>query len=324
MEDKKVLLEVKNLKEYFPIKAGLLNRQVGSVKAVDDVSFTVNHCETLGVVGESGCGKSTTGRAVLRLIEPTDGEIYFDGTDIRKLSKNELRKFRSRMQIVFQDPLSSLDPRYTIQKALAEPYKEHTNLSKAEIDDKILEVMEKVGLLSFHAGKYPHELSGGQRQRIGIARAISMQPEFIVCDEPVSALDVSIQSQILNLMKKIQQDLSLSYMFISHDLSVVKYISDRIAVMYLGHIVEIAPSDELFAHKLHPYTQALTNSIPIPDPEHEKKRIILEGDVPSPANPPKGCPFHTRCKQCTKRCTEERPSLKEVSTGHFVSCHLYD
>lgn len=324
MSENNVLLEINHLKKYFPIKAGLVNRQVGAVKAVDDVTLKVHRCETLGIVGESGCGKSTMGRSVLRLTEPTDGEILFDGIDVRALSPEQLRAFRSRMQIVFQDPLSSLDPRYSIYKTLSEPFKQHTKLSESEIKDQVSAVMEKVGLPAFHARKYPHELSGGQRQRIGIARAISVSPDFIVCDEPVSALDVSIQSQILNLMKELQQDLELSYMFISHDLSVVKYISDRIAVMYLGHLVEVAESEELFKNRLHPYTQALTSSIPVPDPTAVRNRILLEGDVPSPANPPSGCPFHTRCTQCTKRCSEERPSLKEVSPGHFVACHLYD
>ena len=265
-EEKEVLLKVDHLKTYFPIRKGFFNKVVGHDKAVDDVSFFVNRCETLGVVGESGCGKSTMGRSVLRLVQPTAGSVVFDGVDVCKLSAEEMRKFRSRMQIVFQDPLSSLDPRYTIDRTLAEPLKQHTNMSDAEIKDKVLELMEKVGLPAFHATKFPHEFSGGQRQRIGIARAISLNPEFIVCDEPVSALDVSIQSQVLNLLRELQHELKLSYLFISHDLSVVKYISDRVAVMYLGHIVEMAESEELFAHKLHPYTQALTSAIPIPTP----------------------------------------------------------
>ena len=318
------LLEVKGLKTYFPIKKGLFNRPVGYVKAVDDVSFTVNRCETLGVVGESGCGKSTMGRSVLRLIEPTAGEIYYDGTDVRALKPEELRSFRRRMQIIFQDPLSSLDPRYTIDRALAEPLKLHTNMTNAEIHDKVLDLMAQVGLPAFHAHKFPHEFSGGQRQRIGIARAISMNPEFIVCDEPVSALDVSIQSQVLNLLRELQQKMRLSYLFISHDLSVVKYISDRIAVMYLGHIVELATAEELFAHRLHPYTQALISAIPIPDPHNQRQRIVLKGNVPNPANPPKGCPFHERCSQCKEICRQEKPVFQEVAPGHFVSCHLYD
>ncbi len=323
-EEKEILLKVDHLKTYFPIRKGFFNKVVGHVKAVDDVSFFVNRCETLGVVGESGCGKSTMGRSVLRLVQPTAGSVVFDGVDVCKLSNEELRKFRSRMQIVFQDPLSSLDPRYTIDRTLAEPLKQHTNMTDAEINDKVLELMEKVGLPAFHATKFPHEFSGGQRQRIGIARAISLNPEFIVCDEPVSALDVSIQSQVLNLLRELQNELKLSYLFISHDLSVVKYISDRVAVMYLGHIVEMAKSDELFAHKLHPYTQALTSAIPIPNPHLTKQRIVLQGDVPNPANPPKGCPFHERCSQCKAICREERPEFKEVSPGHYVSCHLYN
>ena len=318
------LLEVSGLKTYFPIKKGLLGRAVGYVKAVDDVSFTVGRCETLVVVGESGCGKSTMGRSVLRLIEPTDGKVMFDGTDVRALSPADLRSFRKRMQIIFQDPLSSLDPRYTIDRTLAEPLKLHTNLSDAEIHDKVLDLMAQVGLPAFHATKFPHEFSGGQRQRIGIARAISMNPEFIVCDEPVSALDVSIQSQVLNLLRELQQKMHLSYLFISHDLSVVKYISDRIAVMYLGHIVELAESEELFAHRLHPYTQALTSAIPIPDPHLQQHRIVLQGNVPNPADPPKGCPFHERCEHCMEICKTEKPQFKEVCPGHFVSCHLYN
>ena len=323
-EEKDVLLRVNHLKTYFPIKKGFFNKVVGHVKAVDDVSFFVNRCETLGIVGESGCGKSTMGRSVLRLVEPTEGEVIFDGVDVRKLSPAEMRDFRKRMQIIFQDPLSSLDPRYTIEKTLAEPLKLHTNLSDAEINDTILDLMGKVGLQSFHAKKFPHEFSGGQRQRIGIARAISLNPDFIVCDEPVSALDVSIQSQVLNLLQELRGQMNLSFLFISHDLSVVKYISDRIAVMYLGHIVEMAESEELFAHRLHPYTQALTSAIPIPDPHLTKERIILQGNVPNPANPPSGCPFHERCVHCMGVCKEKMPELKEVSPGHYVSCHLYE
>ena len=323
-EEKDTLLRVSHLKTYFPIKKGFFNKVVGHVKAVDDVSFFVNRCETLGVVGESGCGKSTMGRSVLRLIEPTEGEVLFDGVDVRALKSDELRAFRKRMQIIFQDPLSSLDPRYTIDRTLAEPLKLHTDLSDAEIREKVLDLMAQVGLQPFHASKFPHEFSGGQRQRIGIARAISLNPDFIVCDEPVSALDVSIQSQVLNLLRELQEKMHLSYLFISHDLSVVKYISDRIAVMYLGHIVEMAESNELFAHKLHPYTQALTSAIPIPNPHLNKERIVLQGNVPNPANPPSGCPFHERCAQCMGICKEEAPAFREVSPGHYVSCHLYD
>ena len=323
-DEKDTLLQVSHLKTYFPVKKGMFNKVVGHVKAVDDVSFFVKHCETLGVVGESGCGKSTMGRSVLRLVEPTEGEVLFDGVDVRKLSPAELRQFRKRMQIIFQDPLSSLDPRFTIEKTLKEPLKLHTSLSDVEINEKVLDLMAKVGLQPFHAKKFPHEFSGGQRQRIGIARAISLNPEFIVCDEPVSALDVSIQSQVLNLLRELQDELKLSYLFISHDLSVVKYISDRIAVMYLGHIVEMAESEELFAHKLHPYTQALTSAIPIPNPHLCRQRIVLQGNVPNPANPPKGCPFHERCSQCMEICREQRPEFREAAPGHYVSCHLYD
>ena len=318
------LLEVKNLKKYFPIMGGFIKKKVGDVKAVDDVSFTVNACETLGVVGESGCGKSTMGRSVLRLTEPTEGEIYFEGRDIRSLGAAEMRKFRKHMQIVFQDPLSSLDPRWTVDRILAEPLKKHTDMSDAEINKKVLELMDVVGLPSYHAYKYPHEFSGGQRQRIGIAKALTLNPKFIVCDEPVSALDVSIQSQVLNLMKDLQKEYQLSYLFISHDLSVVKYISDRIAVMYLGRLVEIAESGELFRHKLHPYTEALVSAIPIPNPHLARKRVVLNGDVPNPADPPSGCAFHKRCSRCMEICSRERPELREVKTGHLVACHLYD
>ncbi|MPL98747.1 Oligopeptide transport ATP-binding protein OppF [bioreactor metagenome] len=323
-EAKNTLLQVNHLKTYFPIKSGFFNKVVGYVKAVDDVSFHLDRCETLGIVGESGCGKSTLGRSVLRLITPTSGEVLFDGVDICKLKPEQMRAYRTRMQIMFQDPLSSLDPRYTIDKTLAEPLKLHTKMSDAEIKERVLELMSRVGLPPYHAHKYPHEFSGGQRQRIGIARAIFLNPDFIVCDEPVSALDVSIQSQVLNLLKQLQNEMKLSYLFISHDLSVVKYISDRVAVMYLGHIVEMACSEELFAHKLHPYTQALTSAIPIPDPHLDKQRIVLEGDVPNPANPPEGCTFHERCTHCMQRCREVVPEFKEVSPGHYVSCHLYN
>ena len=323
-EEKDTLLQVSHLKTYFPIKKGFFNKVVGHVKAVDDVSFFVKRCETLGVVGESVCGKSTLGRSVLRLIEPTEGEVLFDGVDVRKLKPDELRTFRKRMQIIFQDPLSSLDPRVTIDRTLAEPLKLHTDMSDAEVKEKVLDLMAQVGLQPFHATKFPHEFSGGQRQRIGIARAISLNPDFIVCDEPVSALDVSIQSQVLNLLRELQGKMNLSYLFISHDLSVVKYISDRIAVMYLGHIVEMAEANELFAHKLHPYTQALTSAIPIPNPHLNKERIVLQGNVPNPANPPSGCPFHERCAHCMGICKEEAPAFREVSPGHYVSCHLYD
>ena len=318
------LLEVNHLKKYFPITGGFLKKKIGDVKAVDDVSFYVNERETLGIVGESGCGKSTMGRSVLRLIEPTEGEVIFNGTDVRALSTKELADFRKNMQIVFQDPLSSLDPRWTINKILAEPLKRHTDLSDKEIEDRVLELMDVVGLPAYHAGKYPHEFSGGQRQRIGLAKALTLNPKFIVCDEPVSALDVSIQSQVLNLMKDLQEKYQLSYLFISHDLSVVKYISDRIAVMYLGHIVETAESEELFANMLHPYTQALISAVPIPDPHADRKRVVLSGDVPNPANPPSGCTFHKRCNQCMEICSQVAPEMKEVRKGHFVACHLYD
>ena len=318
------LLEVNHLKKYFPIKKGWGRKPTAVVKAVDDVSFTINACETLGVVGESGCGKSTTGRSVLRLIEPTEGEIFFDGQDIRKLAPEQLRLFRKNMQIIFQDPMSSLDPRWTVERLIAEPLRVNGQLSEQEIRERVAQLMEVVGLPAFHSYKYPHEFSGGQRQRIGIARALALAPRLIVCDEPVSALDVSIQSQILNLMKDLQQKYQLSYMFISHDLSVVRYISDRIAVMYLGRIVEIGGADEVFARRLHPYTKALISALPVPDPHVTHARIQLEGDVPNPVSPPSGCTFHQRCSYCMERCRTQAPQLREVEPGHFAACHLFD
>lgn len=317
------LLEVKHLKKYFPVGKGLSSGRRGVVRAVDDVSFSVAERETLGVVGESGCGKSTTGRSVLRLIEPNAGEIYFDGQNVRAFDKEEMRKFRRNMQIVFQDPLSSLDPRWTVDRLLAEPMKIHTDMSKQDIAGRIASLMEVVGLSPYQATRYPHEFSGGQRQRIGLARALALNPKFIVCDEPVSALDVSIQSQALNLMKDLQEQLGLTYMFISHDLSVVKYVSDRIAVMYLGRIVETAPSGELFQHRLHPYTQALFEAIPVPNPHKKHQRHGLEGDVPNPITPPSGCTFHPRCPKCMDICKRQAPEFCEASPAHFVRCFLY-
>lgn len=316
------LLEVKGLKKHFPITKGVFNKQVGAVKAVDGVNFTVEAGETLGIVGESGCGKSTTGRAILRLLEPTEGEILFEGVDIRKLNPEELRRFRTNMQIVFQDPFASLDPKWTVQRTLEEPFRTHLKLSEAEIKDRVAQLMEVVGLSPYHAERFPHEFSGGQRQRIGIARALALNPKFIVCDEPVSALDVSIQSQVLNLLQDLQEKFSLTYLFISHDLSVIQFICNRVGVIYLGRMVELAPTEEMFKEPFHPYTKALMSAVPVPDPEAPKNQIILSGDVPNPANPPSGCTFHTRCPVATDICRSVVPEWKEVSTGRFVACHL--
>ncbi|MEJ8547317.1 dipeptide ABC transporter ATP-binding protein [Brevibacillus borstelensis] len=318
------LLEVKDLKKHYPIKKGLFGKQVGAVKAVDGVSFSIQPGETLGIVGESGCGKSTTGRAILRLIEPTAGEVLFDGQDIRKLPPDEMRKFRTNMQIVFQDPYASLDPRWTVQRTLEEPLRTHLQLSEAEIKDRIAELMSVVGLAPYHASRFPHEFSGGQRQRIGIARALALRPKFVVCDEPVSALDVSIQAQVLNLMQDLQSQFSLTYMFISHDLSVVKFICDRVGVMYLGRMVEMAPTAEMFAEPLHPYTKALMSAVPVPDPEAARERIVLTGDVPNPQSPPSGCTFHTRCPYVMDSCRQIVPEWREVSPGRHVACHLFE
>lgn len=316
------ILKVENLKKYFPIKAGVVQKTVGYVKAVDDISFEINKGETLGLVGESGCGKSTTGRTILRLLEKTDGNVIFKGTDLHSLNKKQLRSLRPEMQIIFQDPYSSLNPRITIGEIIGEALLEHNLATKAEITDKVLQVMEICGLAPYHIRRYPHEFSGGQRQRIGIARALILNPEFIVADEPVSALDVSIQSQIINLLMESQDKSGFSYLFISHDLSVVKHISHKVGVMYLGSLVELAPKDELYAHPVHPYTKALLAAVPIPDPTIKKNRIILKGDIPSPANPPSGCKFHTRCPYATKKCSEEIPEYRCVGNNHFVACHL--
>ena len=318
------LLEVKNLKKYFPIKGGLFNKTIAQVKAVDDVRFFIKEGETLGIVGESGCGKSTTGRAVLRLHEPTAGEVVFDGIDLVKLGKEELRVKRRNMQLIFQDPYSSLNPRMTVGDIVGEPLEIHDKLKGADKTDRVKELLNFVGLSPYHVRRYPHEFSGGQRQRIGIARAIALRPKFIICDEAVSALDVSIQAQVINLFQELQQKLDLTYMFISHDLSVVKHISNRISVMYLGTMVEMAESDRLFENPVHPYTQALLSAIPIAEPSNIKERIILEGDVPSPVNPPLGCVFHTRCKYCMDVCKEIKPEFKDIGDSHFVACHLVD
>lgn len=317
------LLVVKNLKKYYPITGGVLGGEVGVVKAVDDVSFTVKRGETLGLVGESGCGKSTTGRSLLRLIEPTSGEINFDGTDVMSLSTDAMRKMRRDMQIVFQDPFASLNPRHNIEKILEEPLIVHGLDSSAERKKRVQEMLEIVGLSSYHASRYPHQFSGGQRQRIGIARALMLKPKLIVADEPVSALDVSIQSQVLNLMQDLQREFGLTYLFIAHDLSVVRHISDRVGVMYLGRIVELTTSSQLYSNPLHPYTKALLSAVPSPDPDAVRERVILQGDVPSPAKPPSGCTFHTRCPHVTEECRTVRPEFADTGDGHFVACHLY-
>ena len=319
------LVVVTNLVKYFPVRAGVLQRIQGWVQAVDDVSLTIKEGETLGLVGESGCGKTTVGQAILRLIEPTSGSIRFGGADITTLPQSELKTLRRSMQIVFQDPYSSLDPRKTIGESVAEGLKIHRIGSAREQHQRVLELLHRVGLEDYHARRYPHEFSGGQRQRVGIARALALNPRFIVADEPVSALDVSIQAQVLNLLRDLQQDLGLTYLFIAHNMSVVEHISDRIAVMYLGKIVEVAPTRELFSNPLHPYTQALLSAVPVPNPRHKRERIILTGDVPSPLNPPSGCRFHPRCPQVMNDiCPLREPTLIELNPGHWVSCWLHE
>jgi oligopeptide transport system ATP-binding protein len=315
------ILEVRNLKKYFPVKKGILSRTVGEVKAVDGVSFSLERGETLGLVGESGCGKTTAGRSILRLIEPTSGEVVFDGQDLLQMNKEEMRRVRASFQIIFQDPFSSLDPRMNVEQIIGEPIVNHTKSPKREIRDRVAYLMRRVGLHPEQMSRYPHEFSGGQRQRIGIARALAVNPLAIVCDEPVSALDVSIQAQVMNLLAQLQEEMNLSFLFIAHDLSVVEYISDRVAVMYLGRIVELASGRELYENPQHPYTQALLSAVPIPDPEVRKRRIILEGDVPSPLNPPAGCGFHTRCPFRKSICAEERPLFRDVGNGHWVECY---
>lgn len=320
-----ILLDVQNLKKYFPIKRGLLSKTVGNVKAVDDVSFQIKKGETLGLVGESGCGKTTIGRTLLRLIEPTGGKVFFEGQDVTEMGANDLKKLRKDMQIIFQDPYSSLNPRMTVGGMITEILKYHKISEGQEAEKRVNELLETVGLSKLHARRYPHEFSGGQRQRIGIARALSVEPKFIVCDEPVSALDVSIQSQIINLLQDLQRDLGLTYLFISHDLSVVEHISDRVSVMYLGQIVEIADREELYAHTKHPYSEALLSAVPIPDPRKKTNRIILTGDVPSPANVPSGCYFHPRCPKIIKgTCEHVQPALSSLNqSSHMVKCLLY-
>ena len=319
-----ILLEVRNLKKYFPIKGGMFNSTVGQVKAVDGISFTLKRGTTMGLVGESGCGKYTAGRTILRLLERTSGEILFNGRDIGTLSKKELRAIRPQLQIIFQDPYSSLSPRLPVGEIIGEAVREHNIVPKEEYEDYLDKIMAECGLQPFHKDRYPHEFSGGQRQRICIARALALNPSFVVCDEPVSALDVSIQAQIINLLKNLQDEHKLTYLFISHDLSVVEHISDTIGVMYLGNLVETGDKEDIFRNPLHPYTQALFSAIPMPDPDVKMNRVILEGSIPSPANPPAGCKFHTRCSRCMKRCEEEVPGTYEVEPGHFVTCHLYE
>ena len=320
------LVTVTDLKKHFPIMKGVFRRQVGAVRAVDGISFDIYRGETLGLVGESGSGKSTAGRTVLRLEKPTAGSIRFEDQDLTELSSARLRKLRPRMQMVFQNPHSSLNPRMTVASIIGEPIVEHRSLGKQERRARIGELLELVGLDPTHANRYPHEFSGGQRQRIGIARAIALDPDFIVCDEPIAALDVSIQAQVVNLLERVQDELGLAYLFISHDMSMVRHIADRVAVMYLGRIVELAPVDQLYESPKHPYTRALHSAVPVPDPvvEGQRVRVILKGDIPSPANPPSGCPFHTRCPVARDRCTSEVPDNREIEPGHIVACHFAD
>jgi oligopeptide transport system ATP-binding protein len=317
------LLAIKNLKKYFPVKGGIFSKTIGYVKAVDDISFNIKKGETLGMVGESGCGKTTTGRAIIRIIEPTEGQVRFEGKNLLELKKLELRKERRNIQIIFQDPVGSLNPRMTVGNIVGEPLVIHNIVkNRKEKEEKVKNLLEIVGLNEGYAKRYPHEFSGGQRQRIGIARALALNPKLIICDEPVSALDVSIQAQIINLLEELQEELKLTYLFIAHDLSVVKHISNRVAVMYLGKIVELAPTVELYSNPQHPYTEALLSAVPIADPTVTRKRIILGGDVPSPFNPPLGCRFHPRCKYVKKICNEQEPELIDRGNGHFVACHF--
>lgn len=323
-KDPENLLVVKNLKKYFPIKSSFFKMVVGNVKAVDGVSFKIKKGTTMGLVGESGCGKSTIGRTILRLIDKTEGEVYFNGRELFSLSKEELRKERPNIQIIFQDPYSSLSPRLPVGEIIGEAVREHNIVPSEEFDEYITRVMAACGLPEYAKSRYPHEFSGGQRQRICIARALALNPDFILCDEPVSALDVSIQAQIINLLKDLQKEFGLTYLFISHDLSVVEHISDTVGVMYLGNMVEFAPTTKLFTKPLHPYTEALFSAIPVPDPDFHMDRIILEGSIPSPANPPKGCKFHTRCRKCMEICKYVTPSFKEIEEEHYCACHLYN
>jgi oligopeptide/dipeptide ABC transporter ATP-binding protein len=330
MSEQDIIMEVNSLKKYFPIKKGIFRKTVGNVKAVDDVSFYIKEGETLGLVGESGCGKSTTGRCLIRLLDATDGEVKFkknnEMIDLNSLDKKELKKIRRDIQIIFQDPFSSLDSRMSVRDIIAEPLKLNKIGTKKERTDKVRELLQKVGLRDYQMNRYPHEFSGGQRQRIGIARALALNPDLIVCDEPVSALDVSVQAQIINLMKDLQEEMGLTYLFIAHDLSVIEYISDRVMVMYLGKIVEVADADEIYSNPEHPYTEALLKAIPIADPRAKNVRLPLEGSVPNPANPPSGCNFHTRCLYAEDICRKKEPELqpKENDQEHFVACHFHD
>jgi len=318
-----VLLKVRNLKKYFPVRGGILSKVIGYVRAVDEISFDIKEGETLGLVGESGCGKTTAGRTITRLLEPTAGEVDFEGKDVFKLSKEELRKSRRNIQIIFQDPFGSLNPRMTVGDIVGESLTIHKIAkSKKEKEERVKDLLETVGLNAGHIRRYPHEFSGGQRQRIGIARALALNPKLVICDEAVSALDVSIQAQVINLLEDLQEKFKLTYLFIAHDLSVVKHISDRVAVMYLGKIVELTSTYELYDNPQHPYTEALLSAVPIPDPTLYRQRIVLEGDVPSPFNPPKGCRFHPRCKYAKPICSQEEPKLIDINGGHYVACHL--
>jgi len=323
-QEQDYLVKVENLVMWFPIRRGVFQRTVGYVHAVDGVSFDIRRGETLGLVGESGCGKTSTGRTLLQLYRPSHGKVYFDGVDLTKIPREELRKMRSRMQMIFQDPYASLNPRMTVEEIVGEPLQVHGIAKGREVTERVRQLLGLVGLNQAYIDRYPHEFSGGQRQRIGLARSLSLNPDLIVCDEPISALDVSIQAQVINLLEDLQEKLELTYLFIAHDLSAVRHISSRVAVMYLGVIVELAGRDELYSRPLHPYTQALLSAVPIPDPviEEKRQRIILTGDVPSPVNPPSGCRFRTRCPLAAEICAEKRPEWREIDSGHFVACHM--
>ncbi|MBP3401900.1 MAG: dipeptide ABC transporter ATP-binding protein [Clostridia bacterium] len=320
----KEVLRVEHLKKYFPIATDFFGKPTAYLRAVDDISFTLERGKTIGIVGESGCGKTTLGRTILKLYDITGGEVYFEGENITNLSKSAMKKHRTDMQLIFQDPYSSLSPRMTVGNIIAEAVRQHKIVPKEEVHDYVLDIMQKCGLRPQFYDRYPHEFSGGQRQRICIARALAVKPKLVICDEPVSALDVSIQAQIINLLKELQDKMGLTYMFISHDLSVVKYITDKIMVMYLGNMMEMGDTEGIFSNPLHPYTQALFSAVPVPDPDVKMNRIILEGDIPSPANPPAGCKFHTRCSKCMGVCASKAPRYVEAEPGHSVACHLYD